>query len=67
MQLLAKKPEERLGCGAGGVNDIKDHVFFKDINFRRLEAGMLEPPFVPNVSKTVTSFSSVNLVEVETL
>ncbi|KAI5099707.1 G protein-coupled receptor kinase 5-like isoform X2 [Silurus meridionalis] len=46
--LLAKNPEERLGCGAGGVNEVKDHVFFKDINFRRLEAGMLDPPFVPN-------------------
>ncbi|XP_053501456.1 G protein-coupled receptor kinase 5 isoform X1 [Ictalurus furcatus] len=46
--LLAKNPEERLGCGIGGANDIKNNVFFKDINFRRLEAGMLEPPFVPN-------------------
>ncbi|TSM28150.1 G protein-coupled receptor kinase 5 [Bagarius yarrelli] len=46
--LLAKNPEERLGCCAGGVTDIKNHVFFKDINFRRLEAGMLPPPFVPN-------------------
>lgn len=55
-QLLAKNPEERLGCGAGGVLDIKDHVFFKDLNFRRLEAGMLAPPFVPNVSKTVPDF-----------
>ncbi|MCI4388072.1 hypothetical protein PGIGA_G00081340 [Pangasianodon gigas] len=46
--LLAKNPEERLGCGEGGASDIKDHVFFKDINFRQLEAGMLTPPFVPN-------------------
>ncbi|GAA6107708.1 G protein-coupled receptor kinase 5 isoform X2 [Tachysurus ichikawai] len=46
--LLAKNPEERLGCGAGGVTDIKNHQFFKEINFRRLEAGMLEPSFVPN-------------------
>lgn len=56
-QLLAKKPEERLGCGAGGVSEIKDHVFFKDINFRRLEAGLLDPPFVPNVSKSLANLS----------
>ncbi|XP_060764549.1 G protein-coupled receptor kinase 5 isoform X2 [Neoarius graeffei] len=46
--LLAKNPEERLGCGSGGASDIKDHVFFKGINFRWLEAGMMAPPFVPN-------------------
>ncbi|KAM9455884.1 G protein-coupled receptor kinase 5 isoform 2-T2 [Clarias gariepinus] len=46
--LLAKKPKKRLGCGPGGVSDIKTHPFFKDINFRQLEAGILVPPFVPN-------------------
>ncbi|XP_062869674.1 G protein-coupled receptor kinase 5 [Trichomycterus rosablanca] len=46
--LLAKNPKHRLGCKADSVSEIKNHIFFKDLNFRRLEAGMLPPPFVPN-------------------
>lgn len=29
---------------------MKQHPVFKDINFRRLEVHMLEPPFCPDVS-----------------
>lgn len=49
-QLLAKDPKERLGCrGSGGV-EVKQHPIFRNINFKRLEAHMLDPPFVPDVS-----------------
>lgn len=46
--LLQKKPEHRLGCGPRGVEEIKAHQFFETIDWGRLEAGYLDPPFVPN-------------------
>ncbi|KAH8018947.1 hypothetical protein HPB51_014013 [Rhipicephalus microplus] len=49
-QLLAKSPASRLGCqeGRAGALQVKRHPFFKSLNWKRLEAGMLEPPFVPD-------------------
>lgn len=32
---------------------MKKHAFFSDINWKRLEAGVVQPPFVPDVSSTV--------------
>lgn len=49
-QLLQKSPSNRLGCGTEGGEEVKSHPFFKNINFKRLEAGMVDPPFVPDVS-----------------
>lgn len=52
-QLLAKSPHQRLGGKAGrhGASLVKQHTFFQPhINWRRLEAGMIDPPFVPDVS-----------------
>ncbi|XP_020956601.1 G protein-coupled receptor kinase 4 isoform X6 [Sus scrofa] len=46
--LLTKDPKQRLGCKGEGVAEVKRHPVFKDINFRRLEATMLEPPFCPD-------------------
>uniref|UniRef100_A0A673MMC2 G protein-coupled receptor kinase n=1 Tax=Sinocyclocheilus rhinocerous TaxID=307959 RepID=A0A673MMC2_9TELE len=46
--LLAKDPKQRLGCQADGAAGVKAHHFFKNINFKRLEAGILEPSFVPD-------------------
>jgi serine/threonine protein kinase len=46
--LLDKKPEKRLGVGGKGIQDIKDHPFFEEIDWGLLEAGYLEPPFIPS-------------------
>ncbi|XP_070247482.1 rhodopsin kinase GRK7 isoform X1 [Myotis yumanensis] len=46
---LAKKPEQRLGS-RGKSDDPRKHPSFKTINFPRLEAGLVEPPYVPDPS-----------------
>ncbi|KAM9368677.1 LOW QUALITY PROTEIN: G protein-coupled receptor kinase 5-like [Phaethornis superciliosus] len=46
--LLAKNPKQRLGCGAEGAAEVKSHPFFRTINFKRLEAGIMTPSFVPD-------------------
>ena len=30
--------------------DVKSHPFFQTIDFAHLEAGLIPPPFIPNVS-----------------
>uniref|UniRef100_A0A0A9ZGM9 G protein-coupled receptor kinase n=2 Tax=Lygus hesperus TaxID=30085 RepID=A0A0A9ZGM9_LYGHE len=49
-QLLKKSSKNRLGCHCGryGARDVKQHEFFKAINWKRLEAGVVEPPFIPD-------------------
>ncbi|XP_010846279.1 PREDICTED: G protein-coupled receptor kinase 4 isoform X2 [Bison bison bison] len=46
--LLTKDPKQRLGCRGEGAAEVKGHPVFRDINFRRLEAHMLDPPFHPD-------------------
>ncbi|XP_067848363.1 rhodopsin kinase GRK1 [Heptranchias perlo] len=50
--LLEKDPNKRLGFRDEGCDELKAHLFFKNINWRKLEAGILPPPFTPD-SKTV--------------
>ncbi|KAF3843927.1 hypothetical protein F7725_015975 [Dissostichus mawsoni] len=47
-QLLSKDPKQRLGCQGRGAVEVKQHPIFRNINFKRLEANMLEPPFSPD-------------------
>ncbi|KAM4704404.1 LOW QUALITY PROTEIN: G protein-coupled receptor kinase 5 [Rhinophrynus dorsalis] len=46
--LLTKEVKQRLGCQEGRAADVKRHPFFRGINFKRLEAGIMDPPFVPD-------------------
>jgi rhodopsin kinase len=45
-QFLKKKIEERLGM-KDNMADPRKHAWFKSINFPRLEAGLVKPPWVP--------------------
>ncbi|MBN3320602.1 GRK6 kinase, partial [Atractosteus spatula] len=70
--LLVKDPSERLGCRGGGASEVKAHPLFRSINFKRLEAGMLEAPFIPDPQAIyckdvldIEQFSTVKGVELE--
>lgn len=47
-RLMIKDPRKRLGIG--GIDEIKNHPWFDSIDWGLLEAGYLEPPFVPKVN-----------------
>nr|XP_019602126.1 PREDICTED: LOW QUALITY PROTEIN: rhodopsin kinase [Rhinolophus sinicus] len=68
---LAKKPEQRLG-GREKSDDPRKDPFFKTISFPRLEAGLVEPPYVPDPSVVyakdideIEDFSEVRGIEVD--
>jgi serum/glucocorticoid-regulated kinase 2 len=46
-KLLNRKPDERLG--ANGASEIKAHIFFHSIDWRKLLQRKYEPTFKPNV------------------
>ncbi|CAI9560117.1 unnamed protein product [Staurois parvus] len=46
--LLAKDPKQRLGCNEHGASKVKQHQFLGNINYKRLEAGIMKPSFVPD-------------------
>ena len=58
--MLDKNAATRLGT-VNGVEQIKEHEWFKEIDFKKLENRELEPPFVPDVSEDkfdVTNFDT---------
>ncbi|KAK1802936.1 hypothetical protein P4O66_021472 [Electrophorus voltai] len=50
--LLAKQVDKRMGFKNGSADELRAHPFFRSINWRKLNLGILPPPFVPD-SKTV--------------
>uniref|UniRef100_A0A3P8U871 G protein-coupled receptor kinase n=1 Tax=Amphiprion percula TaxID=161767 RepID=A0A3P8U871_AMPPE len=70
--LLHKEVDKRLGFKDGSCDELRAHPFFSEINWRKLNAGILPPPFVPD-SKTVYAkdiddvgaFSTVKGVQIE--
>jgi serum/glucocorticoid-regulated kinase 2 len=55
-RLLNREPEGRLG--SEGAEEIKKHPFFKSIDFKKLLAKQIQPPFKPNVVRILISVPS---------
>ncbi|KAH7844745.1 hypothetical protein Vadar_031245 [Vaccinium darrowii] len=48
--LLQKDPSKRLGNGPNGSDDVRNHKWFKPINWKKLEAREIHPNFCPEVA-----------------
>ncbi|KAK7340064.1 hypothetical protein VNO77_20756 [Canavalia gladiata] len=48
--LLQKEASRRIGCGSRGIEEIKGHKWFKQINWKKLEAREIQPSFRPEVA-----------------
>lgn len=56
-KLIERDPAKRLGSSPRDGNDIMEHPFFADIDFKKLKHKEIPPPFVPTV-KSVTDVSN---------
>lgn len=45
---MTKNPARRLGC-SGSENQIRNHPFFKELDWEALELRRVKPPFRPRV------------------
>lgn len=54
--LFKRNPNNRLGVGPGGIEDIKQHQFFAQIDWPALQKRSVNPPFKPAVSRADDAF-----------
>lgn len=59
LQFMTKNPHKRLGCVAAqnGEDAIKQHPFFKEIDWVLLEQKKIKPPFKPRIVSRAQSSS----------
>ena len=57
--MLVKNPSKRLGCmEKGEEEEIKTHSFFRRINWQKIEAREVQPPFKPKIVSNQAVFIS---------
>ncbi|XP_062510728.1 ribosomal protein S6 kinase 2 beta-like isoform X2 [Corticium candelabrum] len=54
--LFKRNPQNRMGHGPNGIENIKQHVFFSSIDWDRLFRREVKPPFKPAVSRDDTFY-----------
>ena len=48
--LLTKSPQKRLGSGDDGEKNVRDHIFFRRIDWSRIESKEVQPPYKPKIN-----------------
>jgi serine/threonine protein kinase len=66
-ELLQKTIARRLGCTDAGIEDLKSHYFFKDLDWEQLYNRQISPPWVPNISdeKDLSNFDEYDPTDEE--
>ena len=49
INIYFKQPKKRLGSGSKGIEKIKKHAFFKDVDWQKLSEKKIQPIFVPKI------------------